>query len=181
MSYPSHPSSDFSQNIQNENQVLESLLNYLNLEKGSKILDVPCGEGKRTQFLNELGYEVVGIDADMNKIRHGVLVYSGLELYQHDMQDIFYVHYFNLVVLSDYISVFNRPKNENGYILKNLFSCLALNGYLAIGLNREPSDFRKLEEFIGEILGIGYEIQSLSLPSFSMDWMIIRKIISNPS
>lgn len=47
---------------------ISSLLERLHLPKGSSILDLACGKGRHSVFLNELGYEVTGIDLSTNSI-----------------------------------------------------------------------------------------------------------------
>lgn len=179
MSLAPEPNGFHWESIFTENALIERIIKNLNLSKGSKILDIPCGEGKRTEFISSLGYEVVGIDEDMDKIRQGILVYSGLELYQHDMQDIFYVHYFNLVLLMDYPLVFHRKPNENGYILRNLFSCLAPGGYIVLGIpNNEIETLDEAINMIGEV-GDKTGVFQLSLESLPLKLILLKKLKTN--
>ena len=41
---------------------------YLNLKKGSKLLDIACGKGRHATYFNSLGFDVVGIDLSPNNI-----------------------------------------------------------------------------------------------------------------
>lgn len=47
---------------------LDNLLNYINLDEQSSILDVACGKGRHSIYLNSLGYHVSGIDLSKNSI-----------------------------------------------------------------------------------------------------------------
>ena len=38
------------------NQFIKNLINKLNLEKNDRILDVACGKGRHSIFLNSLGF-----------------------------------------------------------------------------------------------------------------------------
>jgi 2-polyprenyl-3-methyl-5-hydroxy-6-metoxy-1,4-benzoquinol methylase len=41
---------------------MDNLTQYLNLPEKAKVLDLACGKGRHSIYLNQLGYEVVGAD-----------------------------------------------------------------------------------------------------------------------
>ncbi|MDT8414718.1 MAG: class I SAM-dependent methyltransferase [Flavobacteriaceae bacterium] len=47
---------------------MDNLTQYLNLPKGAKILDLACGKGRHAVYLNQLGFNVTGIDLSENSI-----------------------------------------------------------------------------------------------------------------
>lgn len=47
---------------------MDNITNYLNLPEESKILDLACGKGRHSIYLNKLGYEVTGADLSENSI-----------------------------------------------------------------------------------------------------------------
>jgi len=47
---------------------LELLLQKLNLPEGARVLDLACGKGRHSQFLNQKGYQVLGVDLSENSI-----------------------------------------------------------------------------------------------------------------
>ncbi|GAA4272355.1 methyltransferase domain-containing protein [Aquimarina gracilis] len=49
---------------------MDNLTNYLSLEKGEKILDLACGKGRHSVYLNKLGYDVTGVDLSENSIKY---------------------------------------------------------------------------------------------------------------
>ncbi len=49
---------------------MSSLTNYLNLPKNGTILDLACGKGRHSVFLNSMGYDVTGVDLSENSINH---------------------------------------------------------------------------------------------------------------
>ncbi len=54
----------------NEAQLfMDNLTQYLNLPEDAKILDLACGKGRHSVFLNELGYQVTGVDLSENSIK----------------------------------------------------------------------------------------------------------------
>jgi len=51
-------------------EFMRNLVDFLKLPKGSKILDLACGKGRHSIFLNELGYDVTGVDLSENSISY---------------------------------------------------------------------------------------------------------------
>ena len=49
---------------------MKNLLNFLELPKGSRILDLACGKGRHSIFLNQQGYDVTGVDLSANSISY---------------------------------------------------------------------------------------------------------------
>lgn len=52
---------------------MNNLVESLELKKGSSILDLACGKGRHSIFLNSLGYNVTGADLSINSIKHASL------------------------------------------------------------------------------------------------------------
>ena len=48
---------------------MDNLTQYLNLPENAKILDLPCGKGRHSIYLSELGYDVTGADLSANSIQ----------------------------------------------------------------------------------------------------------------
>ncbi len=51
-------------------QFMDNLTQYLNLPEGGKILDLACGKGRHSIYLNSLGYDVTGVDLSENSIAY---------------------------------------------------------------------------------------------------------------
>ncbi|MDY2586763.1 SAM-dependent methyltransferase [Winogradskyella aquimaris] len=49
---------------------MDNLTSYLNIPEGGKILDLACGKGRHSIYLNRLGYNVTGIDLSEQSIKH---------------------------------------------------------------------------------------------------------------
>ncbi len=57
----------------NDDEAREFMLNlvsFLDLPRNATILDLACGKGRHSVFLNQLGYNVTGVDLSENSIRH---------------------------------------------------------------------------------------------------------------
>ncbi|MGB0981122.1 MAG: SAM-dependent methyltransferase [Winogradskyella sp.] len=49
---------------------MDNLTHYLNLPEGGKILDLACGKGRHSVYLNTLGYTITGIDLSQQSIAY---------------------------------------------------------------------------------------------------------------
>ena len=47
---------------------MDTLTHYLNLPEKAKVLDLACGKGRHSIYLNQLGYDVLGVDLSENSI-----------------------------------------------------------------------------------------------------------------
>jgi SAM-dependent methyltransferase len=67
---------------------MDNITHYLGLEKGSKILDLACGKGRHSIYLNQLGYDVTGADLSANSIAEAkVHENATLHFEVHDMRE----------------------------------------------------------------------------------------------
>ena len=48
---------------------IDNITQYLNLPEGSKVLDLACGRGRHSVYLNQLGYDVLGVDLSESSIQ----------------------------------------------------------------------------------------------------------------
>ena len=49
---------------------MENLTNYLNIPEEAKILDLACGKGRHSVYLNSIGYDVTGLDLSTHSIEN---------------------------------------------------------------------------------------------------------------
>lgn len=49
---------------------MRNLVGFLKLPEGASILDLACGKGRHSVFLNRLGYDVTGVDLSENSIAY---------------------------------------------------------------------------------------------------------------
>ncbi|WP_179346562.1 class I SAM-dependent methyltransferase [Winogradskyella ursingii] len=49
---------------------MDNLTNYLNIPEGGKILDLACGKGRHSIYLNSLGFNVTGVDLSEQSIAY---------------------------------------------------------------------------------------------------------------
>lgn len=69
---------------------MDNLTHYLNLPEKAKVLDLACGKGRHSIYLNQLGYEVVGADLSENSIAEANKNQNETLHFQvHDMREVF--------------------------------------------------------------------------------------------
>ena len=111
---------------------MQHLISFLKLKKHSKILDLPCGRGRHSVFLNQLGYDVIGADLSENSINFAKQFENdSLNFEVHDMRDPFKTKFdaiFNLFTSFGYFD----DDQVNIKILENLRNGLKENGVLVI-------------------------------------------------
>ncbi len=81
-------------------QFMDNLTHYLNLPEKAKILDLACGKGRHSIYLNSLGFDVTGADLSENSIKEASKFSNEtLHFKEHDMRVTFEEKYdaiFNL-------------------------------------------------------------------------------------
>lgn len=67
---------------------MDNITNYLNMPENGTILDLACGKGRHSIYLNKLGYQVTGVDLSENSIAIANK-YSNetLQFKTHDMRE----------------------------------------------------------------------------------------------
>ena len=65
---------------------MDNLTNYLNIPENGTILDLACGKGRHSIYLNKLGYQVTGVDLSEQSIAHAKQFENeSLKFEVHDM------------------------------------------------------------------------------------------------
>lgn len=117
----------------NEAQVfMDNLTHYLNLPEEAKILDLACGKGRHSVYLNSLGYEVTGADLSENSIIEASKSENEkLHFKVHDMRDVCDSKYdaiFNLFTSFGYF----ESDDDNLITLKAIKHSLTEYGFACI-------------------------------------------------
>jgi len=90
---------------------MDNLTNYLNLPEEAKILDLACGKGRHSIYLNTLGYNVTGADLSANSINEASkFANETLNFQVHDMRILFEEKFdaiFNLFTSFGYFEDYN--------------------------------------------------------------------------
>ena len=69
---------------------MDNLTHYLNLPENAKVLDLACGKGRHSIYLNQLGFTVLGADLSENSIAEATKnTNETLHFKVHDMREPF--------------------------------------------------------------------------------------------
>jgi SAM-dependent methyltransferase len=67
---------------------MDNITNYLNMPENGSILDLACGKGRHSIYLNKLGYQVTGVDLSVNSIAiANESSNESLQFKTHDMRE----------------------------------------------------------------------------------------------
>ena len=110
-------------------QFMRNITQFLPLPENALLLDLPCGKGRHSVFLNSLGYRVIGADLSENSIQFAKkFENSSLKFIIQDMREPFDLQYdavFNLFTSFGYF----EEDSEDILVLQNIKNCLKENGY----------------------------------------------------
>ncbi len=113
------------------------LINYLNIPKDSKLIDLACGKGRHSVYLNKMGFEVLGLDLSKQSIEHNKRFENPeLQFEVHDMrQEIFQKlsdqkvdAVFNLFTSFGYF----EDENDDRKVFQSISNILKDDGYFVL-------------------------------------------------
>lgn len=139
---------------------MSNLVKFLNLTPTDSILDLPCGRGRHSLFLNAQGHRVVGADISEQSIAHARhFENQDLRFMIHDMRDPLKEHFnaiFNLFTSFGYF----ESEETNAQVLKNFKLGLYQNGHVVIdffNLYKVQAELVTSQEVIKQ--GVKYNIK----------------------
>ncbi|SMD34461.1 Methyltransferase domain-containing protein [Reichenbachiella faecimaris] len=93
---------------------LDHLIDYFQMKPNAKILDLACGKGRHSIYLNEKGFDVTGVDLSEENIKYASAKQNdSLHFAVHDMREVFadgtFDYVFNLFTSFGYFD----SKEEN--------------------------------------------------------------------
>lgn len=78
---------------------IDNLITLLHPEKGSRFMDLGCGKGRHSFYLNQKGFDVTGLDLSEESILSAKQSENEhLHFYVHDMRKLFRTNYFDIIV-----------------------------------------------------------------------------------
>ena len=111
---------------------MQHITAFLKLSKDTHILDLPCGRGRHSVYLNSLGYRVTGGDLSDNSINYAKQFENDrLRFDVKDMRlplDFKYDAVFNLFTSFGYF----ESDSDDIQVLRNIKQCLNDNGILVL-------------------------------------------------
>ena len=113
------------------------LINYLNLPKDSTIIDLACGKGRHSVYLNKMGFRVLGLDLSQQSIDNNKqFENSALKFEVHDMRD----EIFPKISAAKVKAVFNlftsfgyfEDENDDRKVFQSIANILKEEGYFVL-------------------------------------------------
>jgi SAM-dependent methyltransferase len=125
--------------------LMDNIVHYLNLPEDSKILDLACGKGRHSIYLNQLGFDVTGADLSTNSIAEAKKSENKtLHFREHDMRLPFEDQFdaiFNLFTSFGYF----ENEQDNLTTLKAIKESLTEYGFAVI-------DFMNVHQVIANLV-----------------------------
>lgn len=125
---------------------IDNLCAFLKPKPESKLLDIACGRGRHSVYLNKKGYDVTGIDLSNANIKFAQqFEKENLQFFIHDMRNVFYINYFdiafNLFTSFGYfetekdhlksLRAFNKSLKKSGILVLDYFNSEKIIRHLA--------------------------------------------------
>ena len=135
---------------------MRNIINFLKIPSSSHLLDLPCGKGRHSIYLNSLGYKVTGADLSENSIQAAKKYENNtLNFKLKDMRKPFNIKYdavFNLFTSFGYF----ENDMDDILVLKNIHKGLRENGLLVLDflnvVNVEKKLVKKEVKIVDEII-----------------------------
>lgn len=151
---------------------MDNLTHYLNLPEKAKVLDLACGKGRHSIYLNQLGFDVIGADLSENSIAEAKKNENdSLHFVVHDMRESYEEKFdaiFNLFTSFGYF----ENEEDNLQTLVAIKESLSEYGFAVI-------DFMNVHQVIQNL--IPEEIKTVDdidfhIKRFVLDGFIIKQI-----
>lgn len=147
--------------MQEAKRFIDNLLDYLNIPKGAKCLDLACGKGRHSKYLNESGLEVVGLDLSSNSIQKAKnFENDSLNFAVHDMRKTYKSAEFEVIFnLFTSFGYFNSD-TDNLKVLEAIDEMLLPDGRLVIDFMNATRVIHNLVESEEKVIdGITFRIK----------------------
>ena len=139
---------------------IKNIINFLKIPSSSHLLDLPCGKGRHSIYLNSLGYKVTGADLYKNSIQAAkIYENSSLNFKLKDMRKPFDIKYDAVFNLFTSFGYFENDKDDI-LVLKNINNGLNENGLLVLDfLNVVNVENKLVKEEIKTVDGISFNLK----------------------
>jgi SAM-dependent methyltransferase len=153
--------------------LIDNLSAFLKPAANSKILDIACGRGRHSIYLNKKGYDVTGIDLSEQSIKYAQqFEQKNLHFFVHDMRKLAFINYFDIAMnLFTSFGYFETEK-EHVSALKSFRKGIKPDGTLVIDYFNTQKILKNLtNQEIKTIEGIEFHLHK-----FVSDGKIIKHI-----
>ncbi|MEM7162492.1 MAG: class I SAM-dependent methyltransferase [Bacteroidota bacterium] len=165
-----------NRDFQEAQHFIQKIVEHLEIPQNAFILDLACGKGRHSIFLNSLGYNVVGIDLSeesIQSVQH--LNSSSLQFVQGDMREVYrkeeFDYVFNLFTSFGYF----EENDENAQVIRSIADSLKPGGIALIDFLNERQVRAKLPlSEVKRLDDIDFHIEK-----FEEDGFVVKSITFN--
>ncbi|NBL65669.1 methyltransferase domain-containing protein [Flavobacterium sp. NST-5] len=166
---------------------MENITQYLNLPENAKILDLACGRGRHSIYLNQIGYDVTGVDLSENSINEAKnFENENLHFAVHDMREPLAEKFDAIFNLFTSFGYFENPE-DNQKTLKAIHESLNETGFAVIDFmnvhqvikNLVPEETKSVEGIdfhIKRYVDDGYITKEISFKDKGEDYHFTEKV-----
>ncbi|WP_109832983.1 SAM-dependent methyltransferase [Reichenbachiella versicolor] len=140
---------------------IDNLVAKYDIPQGANVLDLACGKGRHSIYLNKKGLDVTGVDLSFNNIQHAnQFANDSLRFAIHDMRDVYspdrFDYIFNLFTSFGYFDT----KEENLDVIEATVASLKSNGLFILDFLNPYVVVNKLVKCEQKIIdGVEFEIE----------------------
>jgi len=152
---------------------IDNLCSLLKPTQNSRLLDIACGRGRHSTYLNKKGYDVTGIDLSFANIKYAKQFENEkLHFYVHDMRYLFYINYFDIAF--NLFTSFGYFETEKDHVnsLKTFRKSMKKDGLLVLDYFNSQKIIKHLNhQEIKRVDGIDFNINK-----YVVDGNIVKSI-----
>jgi SAM-dependent methyltransferase len=167
---------------------IDNLCAFLKPAENFRLLDIACGRGRHSVYLNKKGYDVTGIDLSNASIKFAQQFENeNLQFYVHDMRNSFYINYFNIAfnlftsfgyfeTEKDHVNAlkaFNKSLKRSGILVLDYFNSEKIVRNLA---HQEVKHVDGIDFYITKKVANGKIIKSISFEHKSKDFSFKEEV-----
>jgi len=167
---------------------IDNLCALLKPDINSKLLDIACGRGIHSVYLNKKGYDVTGIDPSVSNIRFAQqFERENLHFYVHDMRYRFFINYFDFVfnLFSSFghldserdhinaLTTFNKSLKKDGILILDYFNTEKITRNLSA---QEIKTIDGIDFYISKKVADGKIIKSISFEHKNKDYAFREEV-----
>lgn len=146
---------------------IDNLCAFLKPDLDSRLLDIACGRGRHSVYLNKKGYDVTGIDLSFSSVNYAKQFENEkLHFYVHDMRYLFYINYFDIAF--NLFTSFGYFDTEKDHInsLKTFRKSLKKDGLLVLDYFNSQKIIKNLNQHeVKHVEGIDFHINKKVIDS----------------
>lgn len=153
---------------------LDALIDFIKPSPGATILDVACGKGRHSLYLNKKGFDVTGFDLSAESILYDKQFENDtLSFYLHDMREVFRSNYYDVVLnLFSSFGYFEKERDNIRCLIANSITLNPDGIFVFDYINSDKVKANGESKYNKKIDGIDFHIHKF------IDGNFIRKTIS---